>query len=69
MKYQPSPIAPVLLTVDQACMVGGFGRTQFYKFVNAGLIHTVKIGPKGVRVPTSEMTSLPDRLRDHGEAA
>ena len=67
MKIEPSPMSPVLLTVDQACAVGGFGRTHFYKLVHAGLIQPVKIGPKGVRVPTSEMTSLPDRLRDHPE--
>ena len=69
MKIQPSTIDPVLLTVDQACAVGGFGRTHFYKMVRAGLIQPVKIGPKGVRVPTSEMHALPARLRDQDEVA
>jgi len=69
MKHTSQPLTPVLLTVDQACAVGGFGRTKFYEFVNAGLIRTVKIGAKGVRVPTSEMNALPARLLDQGEAA
>jgi excisionase family DNA binding protein len=69
MKQDSATIPPVLLTVDQACTVGGVGRTQFYKFVHAGLIRTVKIGNKGTRVPTSEMQALPGRLLEREQSA
>lgn len=68
MKHESAPITPVLLTVDQACVAASIGRTQFYKFVNAGLIHTVKIGSKGVRVPASELVALPGRLLEQAAA-
>lgn len=54
---------PVLVTVPQACQLAAIGRTQFYAFVKAGLIRTVRIGKKGVRVEVSELRALPDRLR------
>ena len=69
MKHESAPIPPVLLTVDQACAAASIGRTQFYKFINAGLIQTVKIGSKGVRVPASEVAALPGRLLEREAAA
>lgn len=69
MKHNSQSIPPVLLTVDQYCVAASIGRTQFYKFVSAGLISTVKIGRKGVRVPASELAALPGRLLDREQAA
>jgi excisionase family DNA binding protein len=68
MNDRHAPIPPVLVTVEQACMALGVGRTHFYKLINADLLRPVRIGPKGVRVPVSELEALPGRLRD-SEAA
>jgi excisionase family DNA binding protein len=61
-------INPVMVTVPEACNALGVGRTHFYAMVNQGLIRTVRIGSKAVRVPVAELEALPGRLRDN-EAA
>lgn len=67
MKHEPIP--QVLASVDQACLALGIGRTAFYRLVNEGVIKTVKIGPKGTRVPVSELEAVPERLRQRSEGA
>lgn len=69
MKRNESPIPQVLASVDQACLALGIGRTAFYTLVKQGVIRTVKIGPKGTRVPITEIESVPERLRQREQAA
>lgn len=57
------PIEPTLLTVDEACTALRVGRTHFYKLVHRGIVRTVKVGPKAVRVEADELRQVPDRLR------
>lgn len=64
MKTRPYPVEPFLLKVDDACTVLNIGRTQFYKLVNDGLISTLKIGKRAVRVSVDELHAVPDRLRE-----
>ena len=60
----PPPFPPTLLTVDQFLAATNLGRTHFYALRNQGLIRTVKIGSRGVRVPASEAAALPGRLQN-----
>ena len=59
----PSPVPTTMLTVDQFLAATNIGRTHFYALRNQGLIRTVKIGSRGVRVPASEAVALPERLQ------
>jgi excisionase family DNA binding protein len=44
-----------LLTVKQACQRLQIGRTLCYGMCQAGLLHPVQIGSRGVRIPNSEI--------------
>jgi len=46
---------PSLLTVNEACRLVAVGRTTLYRLISNGKIRTVRIGPRGVRVPASEL--------------
>ena len=62
-------IEPVMVTVDEACAALNVGRTHFYAMVSDGLISTVRIGPKRVRVPVDELKAVPHRLRERAANA
>ncbi len=68
MNRSDSPIPQVLASVDQSCLALGIGRTAFYALVKQGVIRPVKIGPKGTRVPISELEAVPERLRQRAES-
>ena len=59
----PPPFPPTLLTIDQFLAATNIGRTHFYALKAQGLIRTVKIGSRGVRVPASETVALLERLQ------
>jgi excisionase family DNA binding protein len=44
-----------LLTVKQACNQLQISRTHLYGLCKAGTIQAMKIGPRGVRIPSEEI--------------
>jgi excisionase family DNA binding protein len=52
---------PYLLSVSEACAVGGIGRTALYERINAGEIRAVKCGRRTL-IPWEEMRSWMDGL-------
>ena len=59
-------LEPELLTVEQAAVVLGIGRTKVYELIGAGELRTVHIG-KSTRVRRDEIRGFITRLA--GEAA
>ena len=53
---------PVLLTVNQACEALNVSRSRLHELRRAGSVRTVQIGPRGIRVPRSEI----ERIAAHG---
>ena len=51
-----------LLTIDQAAVALGLGRTTTRKLIRTGQLETVSVG-RSVRVPTDAVDDLIDRLR------
>ena len=47
--------SPRLITVRDACIEAACSRTALYELIRAGRIRTVKIGPRGIRVPVAEL--------------
>lgn len=46
---------PTLLTVRQACRELQIGRTRLHGLCQAGALRTVRVGPRGVRIPRGEI--------------
>lgn len=49
------PKNKLLLTYPEACALLSLGETKLREEVHAGRIHTVPIGPRGVRFPIEEV--------------
>lgn len=60
---------PVLVSVKDACRVGGFGRTVAYKLARAGRIDMRKIGRKTVVTAESLDRFAQSLPRLHGDDA
>jgi hypothetical protein len=54
---------PAFAKFRPACKEHGVGATAGYELVNAGLLHTFKIGA-GTYIELSEFARLPERLAD-----
>jgi excisionase family DNA binding protein len=50
-----SPVQKLLVTISEAGDSLGVKRSTIYEFIRCGKIRTVKIGTRGIRVPTSEL--------------
>ena len=53
----------LLVRIADAAHVLGIGRTTFYKLIEAGDIHVVRIG-RAVRGPVAELQAFVDRHRN-----
>lgn len=39
-----TPLKPIAVPVDEACQIGGFGRTKAYELIGVGKLKTVAVG-------------------------
>lgn len=53
-----SPSVGTLLTITQACAVLSVSRGQIYRMIWMGAIQPVKIGPRGVRIRSTEVERI-----------
>jgi excisionase family DNA binding protein len=67
MSRDSDAVAPVVLTVPEACAVLRISRWTLYELIRSRQLETVKIGSRRV-VPMSAVHALLDRLRG-GETA
>jgi excisionase family DNA binding protein len=54
-------LPPIVLTVSEACALGRFGRTFFYKMISSGKLRAMKNGSRTV-VLASDLTRLLENL-------
>ncbi len=64
---QATPLAPRLLSVEQACGLLGIGRTYFYGLVTAKKVATVKLGRRTL-VRREDLEAFIATLADTGAA-
>ena len=60
----PQEEQPVLLTVAEAAKLLRLSRSQVYNLVSAGQLPTVRLGPRGIRIPRQ---ALLDWIAAHTE--
>ncbi|MFN3683281.1 MAG: helix-turn-helix transcriptional regulator [Fimbriimonadaceae bacterium] len=53
-----SPTAGVLLTIPHAMRVLGVSRSQIYRMFASGVLETVKIGVRGVRIRSADVERI-----------
>jgi excisionase family DNA binding protein len=59
-----------LLRIPEACAELSIGRSRLYELIAAGEIAAVKIGSRGVRIPSTELDRfVADRLETTRQAA
>jgi excisionase family DNA binding protein len=63
MPTEVRPLSSLLLSIDDAAIALGIGRTQTYELVMSGKIASVKIGRRRLIV-RSELESFVQRLSD-----
>jgi excisionase family DNA binding protein len=56
----------LLVSIPEAAVVVGLGRTKLYELVARGEIATVRIG-RAVRVPVRALEDFVERLQEQGE--
>ncbi len=53
---------PLMLTHTEAARKLGISRSQLYKLLRAGEIHSLDLGPQVKRIPMAECQAYVDRL-------
>jgi len=53
-----SPSVGTLLTIKQACAALSVSRGQLYRMIWMGAIQPVKIGPRGVRIRSTDLERI-----------
>lgn len=48
-------LAPIMVSVPEAARLLGIKRTRAYELVNAGIIPSVQLGPRCIRVPVDAL--------------
>lgn len=68
--HAPSPDdrahTPIMVSVPEAARLLGIKRTRAYQLVNAGVIPSVRLGERCIRVPVEKLRETMNRLAEQG---
>lgn len=49
---------PQLLTIESARLALGLSRSRLYELIRLNVVRSVRLGPRGLRVPASEIARI-----------
>ncbi|MFQ3678837.1 MAG: helix-turn-helix domain-containing protein [Fimbriimonadaceae bacterium] len=55
-----------LLTVREVCSWLGIGRSRFYELVRSGELPVIRLGPRGVRLRSSDLERFVEERQEFG---